>query len=123
VAGTQNLLRLKFTGQPLAAYELLEESRDWPCLPLGRQESWCTAQAVAGRPDGGEPIPLWDSSSYKSSTETSRCGNTTGETRKAPPASNANYGSGTLFWAETAARKADVSEIDGCLKWQNPAYR
>ena len=61
-------------------------------------------------------LSLGDSSSYKSSTETSRCGNTTDETRKAPPASNANYGSGTLFWAETAARKADVSEIDGCLK-------
>ncbi len=40
-------------------------------------------------------LSLWDSSSRKSSTETSCRGNMADETRKAPSASNANYGSGT----------------------------
>ena len=40
-------------------------------------------------------LSLWDSSSHKGSTETSCRGDGTDETRKAPPASNANYGSGT----------------------------
>ena len=57
-------------------------------------------------------LSLWDTSSYKSSTETSHRGNTADETRKAPPASNANYGSGTPSGAEISL----TSEIDGCLK-------